>query len=594
LIQVIPFLADVEPAYLGVLTRGLSDLSVLWLNAAQITARVNIELEIDEWASQSGEDRKSSLAWDGRELWLTGKVEAGSHLAMNLVLYDPCQKKVIYHDEFEATEEKFLAAWGSHLQYLMKQLRGSEEASVTERAMFTSSFGAFLEFRKGLEILAQTKNERVREKGLECLLNAVAYDPGFTEAADILMLFLIQNDLSGDFDYYIDILERLRRISGAHPRIPLVMAEIYLQFHNFEKAEQLLKELVAEFPAFTDGWIRLALFYHGANRLEDALAALESLLEHESGNIMALDLMGAIYAGMNRRDLAKDVWLKVLELEPARVNIWNNLGLLAEENQEFDQAEIYYQRAIQINDQWWGSYYNYGSFCRRQGRLEEAVDWLGQAAQLNPNQYQIFLHLGMALFDLDRFNEAQEALLQLLQIAPDNITRYQSLEMLNRFKQPEIKTGLRIRQLERLWDAAPRKHAMVIHGLLQLYRTARKHWYYWYLWGRVAEGWKCLPGATLFWRIGLKYGPGFALTKKLGLYYWEKRQDKKSLPLLRKAFQLHNHDRDVTRAYLQNLVNMGETEEFQARMARISQFDQSITEQFPEFAGIRHEAESDC
>jgi tetratricopeptide (TPR) repeat protein len=590
LIQVIPFLADAEPAYLGVLTRGLSDLSVLWLNAAQITARVNIELEIDEWVSQPAADRKTSFTWDGQELWLTGKVEAGSHLVMNLVLYDPCQQEVIYHDEFEAAEEKFLTAWGSHLQYLMKQLRGPEEPSVTERAMFTSSLGAFLEFRKGLEILAQTKNERARARGLEYLLNAVAYDPGFTEAVDILMLFLIQNDLSGDFDYYIKVLERLRRIAGAHPRIPLVMAEIYLQFHNFEKAEQLLKELVAEFPAFADGWIRLALFYHGADRLEEALLALESLLEFEPGNIMALDLMGAIYAGMGRRDLAKDVWLKVLELEPVRVNIWNNLGLLSEENQEFDQAETYYQRAIQINDQWWGSYYNYGSFCRRQGRLEEAVVWLGQAAQFNPNQYQVFLHLGMALFDLGRFNEAQEALLQLLQSAPDNITRYQSLEMLNRFKQPEIKTGLRIRQLERLWDAAPRKRSIVVRGLLQLYRIAHKHWYYWYLWGRVAEGWKCFRGARFFWRIGLNYGPGFALIKKLGLYYWEKKQDKKSLPLLRKAYQLHNNDREVTRAYLQNLLNMGETEEFQAKMARISQFDESMKEKFQEFTGIRKEA----
>jgi tetratricopeptide (TPR) repeat protein len=580
LIQVIPFLAEAEPAYLGILTRGLSDLSVLWLNAAQINARVNIELEINEWGAQPERDQEVFFAWDGQELWLTGQVKAGSHLVMDLVLYDPHQEKVIYYDEFEAPEEKFLTAWESHLQYLMKRLRGSEDSPVTEHPMFTSSLGAFLEFRRGLEILTQTKNERARGKGLENLLNAVAYDSGFTEAADIMMLFLMQNNLSDDFEYYINLLERLRQIAGDHPRVPLVMAEIYFQFHNYEKVEQLLKELVAEFPLFTDGWIRLALFYHGANRLEEALTALQTLMELQPDNIVAMDLMGAICAGMGRRDLAKEFWLQVLELEPIRVNIWNNLGLLAEEDNELDQAEGYYQRAIRINDQWWGSYYNYGSFCRRQERLEEAAVWLEKAAQQNPNQFQIFLQLGMTLFDLGRFPEAQEAFLQLLQLAPDNCTRYQSLEMLNRFSQPEIKTGLRIRQLEKIWDADPRKHSMVIRRLLKLYWAARTHWYYWYLWSRIAEGWKKFPAASFFWKIGMNYRPGFVLLKRLGLYYWERKQGKKSLSLLRQAYQLHNNDREVTLAYLRNLVSLGEMEEFQARMARISQFDEDLKDQF--------------
>jgi tetratricopeptide (TPR) repeat protein len=410
LIQVIPFRVAAQPDYLQLLTRGLSDLTVLRFNAAQIEAQVNIELVENQWPETIAEG-DGRFNWQGQELWLSGTIKFQDVLMMDLVLYDPEAQRSVYHSGFTAAEETFLQAWEEQMRGLVQLLSNGGISLAADRAMFTNSLPAFLEFRKGLEILAQAKKERLKKQGLEYLLQAVAYDPDYFEAVDILILFVFQNNLDANFDYYRHLLERLQRIAAPYPRIPMVLAELYLRFNNLEKAGQLLHELIAEFPDFTEGWFRLALVYHSQARYDEALTVLQHLQKRDPDNVGALDLIGAIYASMGKPDLAREAWLKVLNLDQSRVNVLNNLGLLAEENADVDQAEAYYQQAITVNHEWWGSYYNYGSFCRRHGRLEEAVIWLERAGRLNPNQFQIFLFLGMALFDLQRYYPAQEILL---------------------------------------------------------------------------------------------------------------------------------------------------------------------------------------
>jgi tetratricopeptide (TPR) repeat protein len=570
LIQIIPFFANKEPVFLPLLARGLSDLSALRFNMVEIQAQVNTDLEFDR-KDQRLDQLVSDITWEGQDLWFLGELNGEGNLSMALVLYEPTSDQIVYRDSFEAPEDKFLTEWEIHLQDLMKYLDQEIEVLTVPRRMYTKSLEAFLAFRSGLETLSQAKDDRTRDEGLESLLKAVAYDPEFVEAADILLLFLIQNDVSRNFDQSVNILERLRQIASNHPRIPLVLAEVYYQWGNKEKTEQLLQELVAAFPQFTEGWIRLALFYHASDRLPEALATLESILAFEPDEPTALDLMGAIYAGQGERIRAEEVWLKVREIDPERVNILNNLALLAEENEDLEKAENYHQQATDLNSNWWGSYYHYGSFCRRRERLEEAAIWLAKAVELNPTHSQSYQNLGLTQIQLGRYSEAQESLLQLLRLAPDNVTRRQTLQLLGQFDDPEIKVEFKIRRLERFWEAG--KRWLVIGRLLFIFNQARDHWYYWYLIGRIGEelGFKSI--AIFSWRIGLKYDPGFPLLKKTGLYYLGKGSLKKALAVLRKAFQLHKSDPETSRAYLQTLVNLGEVEELQANMKGLTQLN---------------------
>ncbi len=569
MIQVIPFLADKEPIYLPLLARGLSDLSALRFNAAEIQAQVNIDLSFEQLEEHLRQQAPKSN-WEGQDLWFSGKLNGTQELKMSLVLFDPKLEQLIYQDSFQVPEDKFLEEWENHLHALLEYLHADLEIFDSNRRMYTKSLEAFLAFRKGLETISQAKNDRTRNEGLENLLKAVAYDPEFIEAADILLLFLMQNNITVNYDSSISILERLHQITTKHPRIPMVLAEVYFQMGNKEKAEQLLLELIKSEPEFTEGWLRLALLYHNSERMPEAISALKSILAYDPKEATALDLMGAIYAAQEDRIKAEKAWLKALKTDPTRVNILNNLALLAEEDDNPEKAEDYYQQALKLNNSWWGTYYNFGSFCFRRNRFEEAASLLSRAIELNPNHYQAFQNLGLTLIKLGRYNEAQEALLQLLQLAPDNSTRRQTLQLLNQLNDSEVKLELKIRQLDRIWNSGNRW--LVAVNACKLFIKARRRWYYWYLLGRIFGDLKFKKVMIFLWHYGLHFDPGFPLLKEVGLYYWKKNHYAKSLPLLRKAHELHKSDPDTAKAYLQTLINLGEVKELQANMRVLSQF----------------------
>ena len=567
MIQVIPFSAEHGSHYLPLLARGLSDLLALRLNAVEIQAQINMEIEFGQWDQKPFQPANMSN-WDsGRELWFFGNLCGNHDLSLTLALYDPDEQHIIYRDHFQASEDKFLTEWEKCFQDLLTYLKRSNAEPSIPR-MYTKSLEAFLSFRKGLEILAQAKSGSEREGGLENLLQAVAYDPDFNEAIDILLLFLIQNNLVYNFDFSIDILERLRQISTNHPRIPLVLAEIYSQLRNFDKTGELLKELTVSFPDFTEGWIRLALFHNSNDHTQLALEALQKALSLEPDNATVLDLLGAIYAGIGERHQAEKIWLEALKIEPSRVNLLVNLALLAEEKNVLSIAENYYRQAVQSDEEWWGAFFYYGSFCQRQKRYVEAVYWLEKAAAKNKVHFQIYQNLAIALLELGRYDEGQESLLHLLKLAPDNTIRRHSLQLLNQLSNSRIKTEVRIRKLDKLWEAD--HYGLVIGNLLALYWKGKDFWFYWYLWSKVAERFRLKTIRVIFQLIGLKLRPGFPLLKGLGLYYWNKGNYRKSLPLLRHAFKLHQNDQEINRAYFETLAKLGKMEELRSHIKDIS------------------------
>ena len=582
MIQVIPFEAEQEPIFLPLLGRGLTDLAMLRLNGAEIEAQVNQELQL---ATAIMDTAVLEAPGNNGELWLGGSLSAqhsgGSQdLTMKLGLFAPAQNGFIYRSSFHKKETEFLEEWERQLHQMIQFLTrtdalDSQESEPEQRKLFTRSLEAFLSFRKGLESISQARNEKSREEGLQHLLEAVAYDPEFTEAADVFILFLMQNGVVADFERVTGLLEQLRQLSPQHPRIPLVLAEVYSQWGNPAKTEQLLREVVAAFPRYTEAWIRMALYYHGCDQPQQALEALQAILDYEPEDPTALDLSGAIHAGLGEREQAEKVWERVIKLDPERVNVLNNLGLLAEEDGLLEKAEAYYQQSININPDWWGSYYHYGTFCRRHDRLEEAALWFQKATGLNQEHFQSWHGLSMTLVQLGCYGEAQEALLKLLQIAPDNPARRQVLQLLDRLQDPDIKLESRLRRLERIWDqdGNTRHKWAVVLEMLKSWPRARKRWYFWYLWGRIWQFFNLKWPASLCWNRGMRYEPGFPLLKSLGLYYWQKKRFAKALPVLRQAFPLNQSDQDTAQAYMQTLVNLGALDELHANLEGLSQFN---------------------
>ncbi len=566
MIQVIPFFANDEPLYLPVLARGLSDLASLRLNSIGIESQVNVYMEHKNLQTYP-EQPVADVAWGGEELWLVGTLKGAGKLELSLRLFNPELQQVIFQSSIKAPEAGFLVAWEQLFKKVMVFLAGAEDFE-SKHNMYTESLEAFLAFRRGLESLAQAKNDRAQTEGLENLLKAVAYDPDFVEAADILILFLVQNEVSKNYERSVDILERLRQIANYHPRIPLVLAEVYLQWGKPEKAAAILEELTEAFPEYSDGWIRRALLYHSQQQLDEALSALQNVLTVDPNNLTAHDLMGAVLAGKGEIEEAERVWKQALALDPSRVNILTNLALLAEEKEAFDQAEVFYKEGLSTGSDWWGVYHYYGTFCLRRKRFEEAVALLDEAVRLNSTHYLSIQNLAFAQLQLEQYQEAQDSLLQLLRLASDNQARRQTLQLLNELNDPIIKTEVNLRKLYQEWETG--KRLAIAANVLKSYVKARKLWYYWYLAGKIIADSGCAQMGVLVSKRGLRYEPGFPLYQNLGLYYWRKKQYRKALPFLRQAYQLHQSEQEITDAYLQTLLHLGEVEELHTNIKGFS------------------------
>lgn len=574
MVQVIPFRYGSYPEYLPLLARGLADLTTLRFNTVQIEAHFNRDLQLKSWPL--GKEVHLDGDEPGQTLWFSGEIRADRSEIFDVVmfLYDPDKERSVYYDSYQTSAKEFLYAWENHIRQIFKFLAVETDPFNEDRVIYTHSLDAFLEFRRGLEILSLAKKPAQREEGLERLLSAVTYDSGFLEAVDILLLFLMQNNSVQYFDEILQILERLRAVAKNHPRVPLVMAEIYFQWGNLEKAEYLLKEVLKDHPGFSDGWLRLALFYQYQEKYSEALETLQVFVGQDAKNAMAFDLMGAICAGLGKRAEAEAAWNNALDLDPSRVNVLNNLGLLAEENDDPELAEFYYRKAIQMNDQWWGSFYNFGSYCKRRGRIEESVHLLRKAGVLNPSHAATFLNLAETQLKSGHYVEAQETVIQLLQIAPNNLFRRQGLQILEYFNGRPIQAEIRIRNLARSWQG--NSTLMAVWLLVKNFTWGKRLWYYWYLWAQVLEQLKlkCLAGMAL--RIGLRRNPGYSLVRQLGLWYWEKNWYAKALPLLRKTFQLNQSDAEAVAAYFETLLRLGEVDEYQKQLKHFAKIGHNI------------------
>jgi tetratricopeptide (TPR) repeat protein len=568
LIQVIPFSATAceGPAFLPLLARGLSDLAVLRFQSVLLEAQLNPGLkppQPDDSADipttvTTGTVPKNAA---GREFWFSGSFQPSQQLSFSMLLYDPQERRVLHRESFSAGEEDFLLLWEEHLEEFFVQLGITVENE--ERKVSTHSLPAFLAFRRGLEIIAQSGREsRKRSEGIEALLEAVAYDSQFTEAADLVVLFLMQDEAPQPPEGIIASLERLSELQPGEPRFQMVLGEAYRRYGSMAKTEEVFAALLKTHPTFLDGWIHLALHYYMEGDSAQATATLERIPAEFAGETVVLDLLGAIYAASGERSKAEKLWQQALELEPGRTNILNNLGLLYEEEEKYPKAQQYLVQSIAAAPDWWASFFNYGSFCRRRGRAAEAVLWLERAAQLNPGHCPIIYQLALAQLDTEDYSPAQANLLKALGMATDNELRREILQLLDGFDSPEVRTALRLRKLEEAWSVRPGDWRVLLN-LLTLLLPAWRSWSFWQLAGNVAAHYLNPTPALILWRRGLRYEPGFSLLKKVALAECGRRCFKQALPELRRAFGLNQSDSEVAAAYLEALVQTGELRELQ-------------------------------
>ena len=145
---------------------------------------------------------------------------------------------------------------------------------------------------------------------------------------------------------------------------------------DFEKATNLLEEIIKDEPQNSEAWRVLAqIHWINNNEPDKAYDELIEVLRCEPKNIWALVLMGNLLTKeKNDIEHAKQYYDKVLEYYPDNAIAINNIGATYMERKDYEGALPYLEKALAIDDSYANSYYGLGLCYYQLGRLEDAFE----------------------------------------------------------------------------------------------------------------------------------------------------------------------------------------------------------------------------
>jgi tetratricopeptide (TPR) repeat protein len=177
---------------------------------------------------------------------------------------------------------------------------------------------------------------------------------------------------------------------------------------------------------------RLAESLEGAGRLQEAVAALQPLLEHYPDDYLPRITVGKFFGQMGENRRAAVVLREAIRLAPEKVQAHYYLSLvlfaeaekLTRKGDEGEAARSLYREAVEsarrllaIKPDYGFAYMPLGVSLKRLGQRGEALAALRQAVRCNPEYAELHFHLGEILAEEGQASESREQLERAVQMA---------------------------------------------------------------------------------------------------------------------------------------------------------------------------------
>jgi predicted O-linked N-acetylglucosamine transferase (SPINDLY family) len=169
-----------------------------------------------------------------------------------------------------------------------------------------------------------------------------------------------------------------------------------------------------------------AVGHHQAGRFADAEKIYRMVLQHDSRNAEAMQLLGLVEHQNGRHQAAVDLIRKAITIRPRPeffVNLAQAERALGHVNEALDACQRAVQMAPNIPEAW----NNLGALLKDLNRPAEAVTALERAISLRPTYAAALSNLGNARAQLDQAQEAEAALRRAISIDPNYAEAYTNL-----------------------------------------------------------------------------------------------------------------------------------------------------------------------
>ena len=152
---------------------------------------------------------------------------------------------------------------------------------------------------------------------------------------------------------------------------------------------------------------------------EEALDAIEELINDLSNDALLFNIRGACYAGLGELKIAKENYVKATTLNPEYSKAYFNLGGVLHDLEEYDDSIESYKKAIILESDYAEAHNNLGNVYRESSQLEDAVTSYEKAIQIRPDYVEAYYSLGTSFYEIGKLNDAVRCYEQAIEFRPD-------------------------------------------------------------------------------------------------------------------------------------------------------------------------------
>lgn len=195
----------------------------------------------------------------------------------------------------------------------------------------------------------------------------------------------------------------------------------HFQHEELEACRAITHPLLAEYPAFGQGWKMMAYLFQMNNEYRPALEAGQHAAFWLADDPEVFNNLGISSRSVGELVLAEQAYRQALVLDPNRADTYYNLSALLYEQERSREAEFFCRKALALHPNYVAGLNNLANMLRGRGELIEAEVVCRQALALKSDYVLAHNNLGIILHGQHRFDEAEASYRRALALSPTDL-----------------------------------------------------------------------------------------------------------------------------------------------------------------------------
>lgn len=229
-----------------------------------------------------------------------------------------------------------------------------------------------------------------------------------------------QNHVDSKLRRYLDYGLKQIEETPQEPKPYLEVALVYLQFKEFDKAEQILRKGITISPTNADLYDALGTLYLDTNRASEAEHAVRKGLSYRVDDVTMMNKLASACMARHAHAEAETLLLRARKLAPDSIMVHNNLGLLFAVTNRPLKAVDAFRKSLRMNPVNLYALTSLGMLYVNLGRFKNAYPVLERALEVEPADVRALYHLGVACAGLKQKTYAIELFKRAQQLLPED------------------------------------------------------------------------------------------------------------------------------------------------------------------------------